>query len=1510
MEVGAQVWFITDSHPHPGVVVTSKGKHCEVRDFEDGKIHTVDRTKMKPMGSTSINGVEDMIQLQDLHEGSLLYNLKLRYDNDNIYTYTGSILVAVNPYRTIDIYGVSVVNQYNGQLIGTEPPHIFAIGNAALTSISKMSKDQCVVISGESGAGKTESTKLIMQYLAQVNPEHSTISDQILESSPLLESFGNAKTIRNHNSSRFGKYTELHYDKRKYINGCSIKKYLLEKSRIVNHQQNERNYHVFYEMIVGLAEEQRKTLGLTRAEDYFYLSQGGVPKIENKNDRDDFQTLETSMEVLDFNQSEMEIIFKVLAAILHLGNTDFVHAQVKNMEGTRVKNDEKVGKVCSLLGIAPSGLATNLTTRFSYTRGERFETPLNYEQALDTRDALAKALYSNIFSWLVMRINRLVDKGKKQRSIGILDIFGFEDFEDNSFEQLCINYANENLQFYFNEHIFKLEQKTYESEGIDWTKIEYQDNQDCLDLIGKRPIGLLHILDDESNFPKGTDEGFRSKLTSQHNAHAKLAQPKTQQPIFGVNHYAGTVWYNIEGFLEKNRDTLRDDVRELLGTSSNMFVSELLKVEDMLDEAAVDDKKRRATQRRKKPTVAAVFNASLSKLIGTMSKCFPYFVRCIKPNEDKAPKLLDQKLVLNQLRYSGMLETIRIRRLGYPVRVDYEQFNFRYRAVLKGRTPPNDGKGMANMILHNLVMSAGDSYQLGKTKVFFREGAERELEQMRSRALFDIVVIIQKNVKMWIAQTRFKRTRKAVLTIQSAVRMWKAMKEFEIRMTTIISLQAFARMRKPRLKYLAEREKRRAELERKREEQRRAGIRMVSDVTTFAVPKELLRLVDEWVPGIRTARYTLKDVEVHEHSPDETFNKYIVPQISSDVSGHEFSKFVSGFFQQGSVWSFSRVPLVQTKLKLRNKGDEEMALLLFNVIQKFMGDPSISEEDELVYAIFLIISCLHNSALQDEIFCQLCNQTWLNPNDVNAERGWLLLSLCLSCFGPSDKLYPYLLCYVSTHGFEGYRSFCQNKLLRRLGRPQRSHPPTILEFVSAQNLAQIEVMVELPNGDNKLALLDSATTASELGNMVAQSLGVQNATGWTVVAVLYSGEEMHFESEECVLDWMSGMESPKVCEKLFAPISTTSASIPGVTPSTDLQTSSTSQELHKAKVLNKKPKSECIDTRRSTSDQIDSMFFNVIGGEDGFDDDDDDDDFSDNDDIMDLASRIRGSGSGIPPPPPPPPPSSKGNFPPPPPPPPPPPMGMTPTPPPPPPPPPTHPSTAPPPPPSNTLPLPPPPPLPMTLKPLIAMPLPDENVEDDEHVYGEITNLSSGKHPPPKQQQLTVVPSMPPSTSPPPPPPPLPASEMPPPPPPIDNAETETDNVYGEICLDSASMPTVPPPPPPLNVSVPNSPLPPPPPQSFPQPPPPPPPLDTSANPTIFASSSSTGNDLLDAIRNKRLKKVDVEAMRVQKKTETMRNDVAAILQRRMAMEWSDSEDEQSDYEEGWTDDDESDWSD
>ncbi|KAG1940716.1 unconventional myosin-VIIa-like [Pimephales promelas] len=825
LQQGDYVWLDLRTGREFDVPVGAVVKLCDSGQIQvlddEGKEHWIslqNATNIKPMHPTSIHGVEDMIRLGDLNEAGILRNLLIRYNDRVIYTYTGSILIAVNPYQLLPIYTPDHIRLYTNKKLREMPPHIFGIADNCYFSMQRNNKDQCCIISGESGAGKTESTKLILQFLAAISGQHSWIEQQVLEANPILEAFGNAKTIRNDNSSRFGKYIDIHFNKRGAIEGAKIEQYLLEKSRVCRQAADERNYHIFYCMLAGMSPDQKTKLGLGLAKDYIYLTMGNCTVCEGRNDMKEYSSILSAMKVLMFTDTENWEISKLLAAILHMGNMRFEARTSKNLDTCVVVRSPDLAKAATLLEVDPHDVMTCLTTRTLITRGESVSTPLSVDQGLDVRNAFVKGIYGRLFVWIVDKINAAIfrvpstESKTVRRSIGLLDIFGFENFTINSFEQLCINFANENLQQFFVRHVFKIEQEEYNLEDINWQHIEFTDNQDALDMIAMKPMNIISLIDEESKFPKGTDATMLNKLNSQHKLNSNYIPPKHRHETqFGIQHFAGVVNYETKGFLEKNRDSLHSDIIQLVHSSKNKFIKQIFQADVAMFlcgylEPTASLQKGMETRKRS-PTLSSQFKRSLELLMRTLSVCQPFFVRCIKPNELKKPMMFDSGLCVRQLRYSGMMETIRIRRAGYPIRYTFAEFVDRYRVLMPGVKPAfkqEDLRGTSQRIVVSVLQKA-DDWQMGKTKIFLKDHHDMQLEIERDKTITDKVIFIQKSVRGVKARTNFLKIRRAVTLIQRIWRGYISRKNYAVMRVGFLRLQALYRSRKLYLAYQAAR---------------------------------------------------------------------------------------------------------------------------------------------------------------------------------------------------------------------------------------------------------------------------------------------------------------------------------------------------------------------------------------------------------------------------------------------------------------------------------------------------------------------------------------------------------------------------------------------------------------------------------------------------------------------------------------------------------------------------------
>ncbi|XP_035522680.1 unconventional myosin-VIIa [Morone saxatilis] len=1326
LQQGDYVWLDLKTGREFDVPVGAVVKLCDSGQIQvlddEGREHWIspqNATNIKPMHPTSIHGVEDMIRLGDLNEAGILRNLLIRYNEHVIYTYTGSILVAVNPYQLLPIYTPDQIRLYTNKKIGELPPHIFAIADNCYFNMQRNNKDQCCIISGESGAGKTESTKLILQFLAAISGQHSWIEQQVLEATPILEAFGNAKTIRNDNSSRFGKYIDIHFNKRGAIEGAKIEQYLLEKSRVCRQASDERNYHVFYCMLKGMAPEMKAKLGLGLATDYSYLTMGNCTACDGRDDLRDYSSILSAMKVLMFTETESWEISKLLAAILHMGNLRFEARTYDNLDACVVVRSPDLVTAASLMEVEPKDVMVCLTTRTLITRGESVATPLSVEQGLDVRDAFVKGIYGRLFVWIVDKINAAIfrppscESNLIRRSIGLLDIFGFENFIVNSFEQLCINFANENLQQFFVRHVFKLEQEEYNLEDISWQHIEFTDNQDALDMIANKPMNIISLIDEESKFPKGTDATMLYKLNSQHKLNSNYIRPKNSyETQFGIQHFAGVVHYETRGFLEKNRDSLHTDIIQLVHSSKNKFIKQIFQADVAMG----------VETRKRSPTLSSQFKRSLEMLMRTLSVCQPFFVRCIKPNELKKPLLFDRALCVRQLRYSGMMETIRIRRAGYPIRYTFAEFVERYRVLMPGIKPAHIQEDLRGTCRQIVLARLGkhDDWQIGKTKIFLKDHHDMQLEIERDKAITDKVILIQKAVRGLKERTNFLRLKSAVIVIQKAWRGYRCRKNYQIMQSGFLRLQAVYRSRKHYRSYrttrlrvtlmqarcrgflirrtfwrrlravltlqaytrgmiarrlcqrlraelqhrqeaerqrLAEEEQlrnqmtaRRAKLEAERKHQERLiqlaqqqEERDREEKEEARRKKELLEqmerekeqpvdhsdMVDRMFgflgnsgplpnqDGQAPAGFEdLENTPHGEEAEEEVMNEAppLPDEEDEDLSEYKFSKFAATYFQGVSTHTYIRRPLKQPLLFHEDEGDQLAALAVWITVLRFMGDlpepkcqlvindgsekipvmtkiyetlgkrtykrelqelqvegenssiesqkrnsvrhklvsltlkrkSKITEEvtrrlTEVDYGLqgnsmledrptsnleklhFIIGNGILRPALRDEIYCQICKQLTQNPSKSSHARGWILLSLCVGCFAPSEKFVKYLRTFL-INGPPGYAPYCEERLRRTFVNRTRTQPPSWLELQATKSKKPIMLPVTFMDGTTKTLLADSATTASELCNALAEKINLRDRFGFSLYIALFDKVSSLGSGSDHVMDAVSQCE--------------------------------------------------------------------------------------------------------------------------------------------------------------------------------------------------------------------------------------------------------------------------------------------------------------------------------------------------------------------------------------------------
>ncbi|XP_037613567.1 unconventional myosin-Va isoform X6 [Sebastes umbrosus] len=824
----ARVWIPDAEEVWKSAELTKDYKNGDVSlqlTLEDGANieHKLDpKTKNLPYlrNPDILVGENDLTALSYLHEPAVLHNLKVRFiDSKLIYTYCGIVLVAINPYESLPIYGSDIINAYSGQNMGDMDPHIFAVAEEAYKQMARDERNQSIIVSGESGAGKTVSAKYAMRYFATVSgtTSEANVEQKVLASNPIMEAIGNAKTTRNDNSSRFGKYIEIGFDTRYRIIGANMRTYLLEKSRVVFQADEERNYHIFYQLCASSHLPEFKNLRLSSANDFLYTRQGRSPVIDGVDDTKELSTTRNAFTLLGVNESYQMGLFQVLAAILHLGN---VEIKDKDSDSSVIPpNNRHLTAFCELVGVTYQDMSQWLCHRKLKTATETYIKTIPRLQATNARDALSKHIYAKLFNWIVEHVNKALITNFKQHSfIGVLDIYGFETFEINSFEQFCINYANEKLQQQFNMHVFKLEQEEYMREQIPWTLIDFYDNQPCINLIEAK-MGVLDLLDEECKMPKGSDDSWAQKLYNTHLKTCSLFEkPRMSNRAFIIQHFADKVEYQCDGFLEKNKDTVNEEQINVLKASKKFD----LLVELFQDEGKATSptgqvagsggrtrlsikpaaKGRDKSSKEHKKTVGCQFRNSLHMLMETLNATTPHYVRCIKPNDFKMAFTFDPKRAVQQLRACGVLETIRISAAGFPSRWTYQEFFSRYRVLMKQKDVLQDKKQTCRIVLERLVQDP-DKYQFGKTKIFFRAGQVAYLEKLRAEKLRAACIRIQKTIRCWLARKKYLRKRSAAITIQRFTRGYQArcLAKFMRRTQAATIIQKYQRMVVERKRY-------------------------------------------------------------------------------------------------------------------------------------------------------------------------------------------------------------------------------------------------------------------------------------------------------------------------------------------------------------------------------------------------------------------------------------------------------------------------------------------------------------------------------------------------------------------------------------------------------------------------------------------------------------------------------------------------------------------------------------
>eukprot|EP00041_Stephanoeca_diplocostata_P021488 m.501112 g.501112 ORF g.501112 m.501112 type:complete len:1227 (-) comp21837_c1_seq4:181-3861(-) len=771
------------------------------------KTLTGDNENVFPAEPESNPAVPDNCGLMYLNEATMLENLKRRFMNDEIYTFTANILIAINPYKDMSgVYTGENIKRYQGMSIGALDPHIYAIGDKSYRDMRNLGLSQCILCSGESGAGKTESTKHLLRYLTDSYGGGGDVADlesRILAANPLLESFGNAKTTRNNNSSRFGKFVELHFNRNYKVIGAHILHYLLEKSRVISQNNEERNYHVFYRIIRGAPEAMRKALDInTDASTYNYVKQSMLEDIRGLDDKKDFAMMERAMTDCGLTPDEKSNVFRITTAVLHIGNLQLEDSG----DGCRIANDDVVATVCRLLGLDTDKFKEAMCFKTIQIGKQESLKALSTLDAGFSKNGLGKSLYSKLFDWIIERANECFPfpKDRSVNYIGILDIAGFEYFKHNSFEQFCINYCNEKLQQFFNERVLKDEQELYVKESIKFKQVEFVDNQDCIDLIETSKTGVLAILDEQSKLPKASDTSFAEMLHTKHGKHIRLQVPRKSKMSwykqlrdnegFIVRHFAGAVCYEVDGFMDKNNDALTSDLAQLMESSKDKYLRTLF-------EHKPGDPK---IQKGKLTLISLgdKFKKALTVLMEKLHSTRASFIRCIKPNQQMKPKVFSGGEILSQLQCAGMVSVLDLMQGGYPSRTLFKDLYDMYKAVLPPELAALDPRTFAKALFKALGMNE-DDFQFGVSRVFFRPGKFAEFDTIM-RADPDSLVALVGKVMDWLVKARWKKVSWAMVACIKFASKIRQRAGAAVIMQNVIKMYLMKNAHRPRYMGIAE----------------------------------------------------------------------------------------------------------------------------------------------------------------------------------------------------------------------------------------------------------------------------------------------------------------------------------------------------------------------------------------------------------------------------------------------------------------------------------------------------------------------------------------------------------------------------------------------------------------------------------------------------------------------------------------------------------------------------------